>query len=1556
MPATVAFHGARGDENRAEAGAGEDRREVFSFDGVLTAATNQAAAFKLLGEPAVQAVLSGYHAAVLAYGRSGSGKTFLVLGDGGVRSGAWSFDELDAEQPSAAAAVEAGTKSCIGIASPAKPGIGCSPLGLLPRALHAIIREIAARNDGRRFSVSLAVGEVYQRSLYDLCAGVYDAATDAVTPLLADAPLLDDCYSSSARYTPRPGATPPRIRRDGWAGIAAPASSCTTAPKPSMTSVPGFGARSRTLPPTPASPSAAPSRGTSASTAALAARFSTRREIPDARVSASPADMLTWHSLITSSSVSAGLTATSVGAQEHDASSFVAAAGVGGPRPALAKAQSVMRSATHARSQASTALNVDSSRSHVLYLVKVRSLGPDGTAREGVLTLADLAGSESMDAVREVTGGEGTPHSASPLAGSTFSGGTNGGAGVQAAREAETKAINSSLHTLTRVVQALAAAPLGSRPLHVPYRESLLTSLLREGIGGNSRTRIVVTLSPEGEQLAHSHKSCQFATLCRSVKNRPRDNAVVDSGALIVSLRSQLEETRVEAARQLTAARVALADCDERCARLRSDLPIGELLDMLHHPDAAMAPSPHSSTTGEAVIQGVCDGVIPVSATAVAPLQHLHNRLASWLAKRSAGVAIGCEPLPSATVLQRFATLLAALLSYTRAQGVCTAPDLASVPATASIGTAVTPPTLKRTTANGCSDGADAPSPVARNPNEAAELCRPQARVGIAVRCALQRVAAAVSFPLGGTAAPGESTHPASCGAHSDDLTRSCVALLEHWLHALDGLEAPRIASLLDVAEKLSPLPLELSHPAPSLPAVDCAAGGRGRRRTAPPPDATCEWTIAPCSDGGCSESGSVTTPPQRTLPTAVSAACSALIQHWRLARDAAEYSSGGPLSSQPTHTRGPCVEVLLPPYPALSGDASAGQASGVESMRVWPSGTPLGWLREPHESCAEVSDRRDCTTADSIRQPLLLDALPSEQPFGRCVLLYPAYGVAQCGVTGATCELECRPLCFLSGWIHKSKRTGLGGNWVRRHMLLTHTGLMQTPAPRSPAGTAEERLLLSCPSITAPSGASLFAEDTGLYRSIASELSALEQVRALLEHGFSRCRLTLTSQTSCDLSPCPDDEGMHVLRVVTPSATGAAPATLTLRATSAIEARTWQRALRVGAHACRGLEAASSAGAGGHLIDAAPHPPPVRDSTSRAVLVAQARLLRNLVTADALQLLQRLRIAGSLLGTTVTLQGLLSECERVPFPRPHVSSPAMPLAAPMRCTASLHIRVHPVAPDSSEALASARAVLDELRSGLRADPGILRADTSSTAPAEPIQRILRARGCRPFRASISAEVAHLVRYSCPAAEIAFAAACAGDLTLQAAGSVRGSAAALRTTWLCALSSAVAVAFLQSPHLPPPTESPAPRVSTVTVATPVAADAQHRSVYGWLHPSWLPLLHSSPTAALTAAADALSLPSAGPPGTEGSVVAQHSSHGTASCTPAAGTEALTSMSAFPPGAATLCMLCAYTAELPCLPESADEPPESACAGPTPIGRSTVVSLPAIGVWIALKDA
>ena len=361
---------------------------TFDMDAVFPPGTRQAAVWAEVGAGHVAAVLAGYNSTIFAYGRTGSGKTHTVVGPTSARHGAgWSFSELAAESDGG------GDDEVV------------SELGLVPRALHALLGAAAAERDRRHVALSLAAAEIYNRTLYDLLPGATPAPADAGVPV------------------------PP-------------------------------GAAEKT-------------------------------EVRDSRATAAVADKLTWHSLDT---------------------------GLGREDDAMGVAQALMMRANAARVHAATAANADSSRSHVLYLVRVASLTPDGACLTATLSIVDLAGSESLDS-------------------------HDRGAAV---REAETKAINVSLHTLTRVVAAYAAAPPGGRPAHVPYRESLLTLLLKDAIGGNCRTSILVALAADDDQLAHSFKACQFARLARGVRNCAKENKVFDPTNVIAALRGQVAELSAE--------------------------------------------------------------------------------------------------------------------------------------------------------------------------------------------------------------------------------------------------------------------------------------------------------------------------------------------------------------------------------------------------------------------------------------------------------------------------------------------------------------------------------------------------------------------------------------------------------------------------------------------------------------------------------------------------------------------------------------------------------------------------------------------------------------------------------------------------------------------------------------------------------------------------------------------------------------------------------------------------------------------------------------------------
>ena len=163
------------------------------------------------------------------------------------------------------------------------------------------------------------------------------------------------------------------------------------------------------------------------------------------------------------------------------------------------------------RRTAETLMNKQSSRSHSVFSVTVhtKESTPDGedVIRCGKLNLVDLAGSENI---------------------------SRSGAVDKRAREAGE--INKSLLTLGRVIAALVSG--GG---HVPYRDSKLTRLLRDALGGKSKTCVIATVSPAAHSAEETLQTLEYAHRAKSIKNKPEINQRVTKNALLKDLQKEIE-------------------------------------------------------------------------------------------------------------------------------------------------------------------------------------------------------------------------------------------------------------------------------------------------------------------------------------------------------------------------------------------------------------------------------------------------------------------------------------------------------------------------------------------------------------------------------------------------------------------------------------------------------------------------------------------------------------------------------------------------------------------------------------------------------------------------------------------------------------------------------------------------------------------------------------------------------------------------------------------------------------------------------------------------------
>ena len=108
-------------------------------------------------------------------------------------------------------------------------------------------------------------------------------------------------------------------------------------------------------------------------------------------------------------------------------------------------------------------------------------------------------------------------------------------------------AINLSLLVLGNVISALGDER--RRGVHVPYRDSVLTRLLQDSLGGNSRTLMIACVSPAEINLDETLNTLRYANRAKNITNKPVVNRDPHT-ALVAQLRAQLRACQQELPRR----------------------------------------------------------------------------------------------------------------------------------------------------------------------------------------------------------------------------------------------------------------------------------------------------------------------------------------------------------------------------------------------------------------------------------------------------------------------------------------------------------------------------------------------------------------------------------------------------------------------------------------------------------------------------------------------------------------------------------------------------------------------------------------------------------------------------------------------------------------------------------------------------------------------------------------------------------------------------------------------------------------------------------------------
>ncbi|KAI7859458.1 P-loop containing nucleoside triphosphate hydrolase protein, partial [Circinella umbellata] len=180
------------------------------------------------------------------------------------------------------------------------------------------------------------------------------------------------------------------------------------------------------------------------------------------------------------------------------------------------EALAIMQEGSKNRSIAFTKCNEKSSRSHCIFTltVHIKEIIPGGeeVLKVGKLNLVDLAGSENINR-----------------------------SGAEHARAREAGMINQSLLTLGRVINHLV-----DHSQHVPYRESKLTRLLKDSLGGRTKTCLLATVSVAKMNQEEIISTLDYAKRAKNIRNRPEANQRMYPKVLLREYEQTIERLKAD--------------------------------------------------------------------------------------------------------------------------------------------------------------------------------------------------------------------------------------------------------------------------------------------------------------------------------------------------------------------------------------------------------------------------------------------------------------------------------------------------------------------------------------------------------------------------------------------------------------------------------------------------------------------------------------------------------------------------------------------------------------------------------------------------------------------------------------------------------------------------------------------------------------------------------------------------------------------------------------------------------------------------------------------------